>query len=366
MSVFAGILNFDDTLVEQVALRNLLTPSDQHESDADVTEILDGTLGMSYRAFHTVPDSHLDQQPLRSENGCLITWDGRLDNVADLETQLLKVNQGDHGDAALVASAFDRWATNCFSKLRGDWSIAVWNPENQELILARDYVGAKQLVYSVNAYRACWCTLLKNLACYCRPNTLCIPYLKDYLTFWPPAHLTPYQEIKSVPPGGLVRLKQGTARTEMYWHFDFARRTIYRSDGDYEEQFRFLFHQSVSRRLRARGPVLAGLSGGLDSSSVVCMADQIINEKHLTTRLDTFSYFDESESENDDQEYFTAIERWRNRAGTHISVEQDLIPLSGENHTFRTVPGPLHNKKVRTALDMPPRNQSSRNVISPI
>ena len=65
------------------------------------------------------------------------------------------------------------------------------------------------------------------------------------------------------------------ATVERYWDFDPAKRIRYASDREYEQHFRTVFAEAVRRRLRSERPVLAELSGGMDSSSIVCMADSL-------------------------------------------------------------------------------------------
>ena len=121
----------------------------------------------------------------------------------------------------------------------------------------------------------------------------------------PDAHLTPYREIREVPPGQFVRVREGSVSVERYWRFSPRSRIRYKTDAEYEEHFRHVFRQSVRRRLRSDSPVLAELSGGLDSSSIVCMADDILaKEGAQTPRLDTISYYDKTEPNGDDWIYF--------------------------------------------------------------
>ena len=80
-----------------------------------------------------------------------------------------------------------------------------------------------------------------------------------------------------------------------YWDFDPDKRIRYRTDAEYEEHFRSAFATAVQRRLRSDRPVLAELSGGMDSSSIVCMADTVIARGAAECpRLDTISWFDDS------------------------------------------------------------------------
>src|SRR5207245_4201132 len=106
----------------------------------------------------------------------------------------------------------------------------------------------------------------------------------------------PYVGIHSVPPSSSVLLRPGKHTIRKYWDFDPGKRIRYRTDGEYEEHFRAVFAEAVRRRLRSDSPILAELSGGMDSSSVVCMADTIIARGDTETLLlDTIPYFDDSE-----------------------------------------------------------------------
>jgi asparagine synthase (glutamine-hydrolysing) len=91
-------------------------------------------------------------------------------------------------------------------------------------------------------------------------------------------------------------LARGTQKVTKFWDFDPAKSTRYRTDAEYEEHFRDVFAQAVGRRLRSDSPVLAELSGGMDSSSIVCMADEIArHEPGGARRVETVSYYDDSE-----------------------------------------------------------------------
>jgi len=65
-------------------------------------------------------------------------------------------------------------------------------------------------------------------------------------------------------------------KTSKYWDFDPSKKICYHTDAEYEEHFRAVFGTAVRRNLRSDRPVLADLSGGMDSSSIVCVADLVI------------------------------------------------------------------------------------------
>ncbi len=341
MSVQAGIWNLDGKPVNRDSLTRIGEDLSQFGPDSESMHI-DGSLGMLYRAFHTTAESRLEIQPHRSVGGTMLTWDGRLDNREDILLQLRGSPGRDQPDVAIVATAFNAWGTDCFAKLVGDWALVIWSPLKRELVLARDYAGIRRLFYYPKADSLAWSNHLESLASCGDSFTVCDEYLAGYLSIWPDAHLTPYRELKAVPPGHFVRFHGATAITRSYWNFNPALKTRYKTDAEYEEQFRHLFRQSVRRRLRTDSPVLADLSGGLDSSAIVCMADDILaKEGAIAPRVDTFSAYDPNDPEEEDFTYFTKVEQQRGRIGHHAAVESgERTPsLCLKKSSFVAIPG---------------------------
>src|SRR5205807_1259080 len=162
-----------------------------------------------------------------------------------------------------------------------------------------------------------------------------------WLSFFPAAHLTPYVGIHSVPPASSVLIGPGRHMVSKYWDFDPKKRICYRIDGEYEEHFRGVFGEAVGRRLRSDNPILAELSGGMDSSSIVCMADTIIARGVAETpRLDTVSYYDDSEPNWNERPYFEKVEQKRGRTGCHIdAVPQQSLTFGRPSDRFAATPG---------------------------
>ncbi len=319
MSVQAGIWNFDGRPVDRKLIEHLSESLTQQGPDGE-SRYVDGSVALLYRPFHTTAESRREKQPYISYPGFVVTWDGRLDNRDDLIADLRSSLEAEPTDVAIVAAAFDRWDTDCFRRIVGDWAASIWKPEQRELLFAADYMAIRHIFYYLKNDRIWWSTDLSPLVLLSGDKFhIDDDYIAGYFAHDPDAHLTPYREIREVPPGQFVRIRRGDASVERYWQFSPRSRIRYKTDAEYEEHFRCVFRQSVRRRLRSDSPILAELSGGLDSSSIVCMADDIIaNEgKHLP-RLDTISYYDNTEPNGDDSIYFQKIEQKRGRVGIHI------------------------------------------------
>ena len=343
MSVMFGRWNFDGEPLTPQYLDGVRATIGPYAPDGGYSYFSKET-NILYHSFHTTLESRQETQPFLSRSGLVITWDGRLDNRQELMRECKEVLPNNPPDALIVGAAYEQWATGCLSKLMGDWALSIWNPRDRCLILAKDTVGVRPLYYSIEKTRITWSTILDPLILFSgKQFALDEEYIAGWLSFFPAADLTPYADIHSVPPSSLVRLKPGSRTVRQYWDFDPAKRIKYRTDAEYEEHFRAVFAESLQRRLRSDSPILAELSGGMDSSSIVCMADAVIARGGADTpRLDTLSCYNDSEPNWNERPYFTKVEEKRGRAGRHIDIGLDDSYACGpaiEDDRFVPAPG---------------------------
>jgi asparagine synthase (glutamine-hydrolysing) len=364
MSVQAGIWNFDGEPAQRGLLAKMSIATAAYGPDGETT-YFDGPVGMLYRPLHTTSESRLEQQPHISSSGRVITWDGRLDNCDELVPHLADLSQTESTDLAIVSAAFDRWGTDCLTKLIGDWALSIWDPSRKELILARDYAGVRHLFYHPRSNGVSWCSYLAPLAVVGAPLSLCEEYFVGYLALWPDAHLTPYAQIQSVPPGHFLCIRNGLFNAHQHWTFNPRGRIRYKADAEYEEHFRSVFRQAVRRRLRTDSPILADLSGGLDSSSIICMADDILAKGEATIiSLDTFSFFDRGEPDEEDLFYFPKVEEQRGRIGHHAELHGVGDSLSFKYQDFIATPGFTMREEVKAAQSKVIRQGNYRVLLS--
>lgn len=325
MSVQFGRWNFDGSPTPRAYVggaRTMLAPfgpeggGEFSQNGVDIITGVFPTIGQAAHCF----------EPHRTTSGDLLVWSGRLDDGREIVEEL-----GDHSDrsklsadddASIAIAAYDRWKTDCFRRLIGDWSVSIWNPRDRTLILATDIVGIRHLYYVVEPGFIAWSSVLDPLVLL---NEKSLKLEEEYIAGWifsyPEPHLTPYSGIHRVPPASLITLTSKGEAVTKYWEFDGSRTIRYRADKEYEEHFRFAFGRAVNRRIRSDRPVLAELSGGMDSSSIVCMADEQLELFGAAPRLDTVSYFSDNEPHWDERPYFQKVEEQRGRIGLHINVD---------------------------------------------
>jgi asparagine synthase (glutamine-hydrolysing) len=341
MGLICGQWTFERTLAETSSALPLTGISDPSSTR---TIFCDETVQLMVRGLAVVELPRRSRKPVRTETNSVLVWDGRLDNAPELAGELGIDPGAQNEDVKIIVEAYQRWNEDAFRRIKGDWTLTVWNAEERCLILAKDPIGIHTLFYSLTTGSLNWSSSLNWLVQ--NPNAspvLNFEYLAGWLTFFPSANLTPYSGIEAVPPSCLVRLQAGRAVIRKYWDFCPGEISADRTDSEYEERFRSVFANSVRRRLRSTKAVLAELSGGMDSSSIVCVGDTLLaREPGLAPRLDTLSYYDDDEPNWNERPYFALVEANRGREGFHVAVDSSqYMAALFENHGLAVIPAEL-------------------------
>jgi len=319
MSGIGGIFNFNTPFGDENALLALGEALISRGPDGG-RNVHRGPVGMAHRAFHTNRESRLESQPFTTRFGQMLALDGRLDNRDDLLTYFPRGFEDDRTDVALVMAAYLKWGTEFLPKLIGDFALSLYDERSNILLLARDPFGTRTLYYSANEERVFWSSTLAALlvAAVIEPQ-VDDEYVAGYLALHPAMSVTPYRNVSAVEPGHVVVTRNGHLKAQRFWKPESNDEIRYQTDSEYEEHFRQLYREAVRCRLRADGPVWLELSGGLDSSSNVCMADQIMAEGEVpATRIETVSYIDSESSTSYDRNFIRLIEEKRGRTGHHL------------------------------------------------
>ena len=373
MSVQFGIWNFEGQPPAPDYIEKVSATLAPYGPDSNESYSKDG-IRILYRAFHTTKESRREKQPHISFSEAVITWGGQLDNRAELISELRDSATVNSTDVDIVAAAYEEWGANCLGKLIGDWALSIWNPRERSVLLAKDPIGTRHLYYSFDNNQVTWSTILDPMVRLAgKTFALNEEYIAGWFSMFPAAHLTPCLGVHSVPPSSYVFLRPGKHAVSKYWDFDPEKTIRYRTDGEYEEHFRCVFGTAVQRKLRSDRPVLAELSGGRDSSSIVCMADELIARGAAELpRLDTLSYYDDAEPNWNERPYFTKVEQKRGRTGWHVNVgvrdskERPASQSSSQPPHDRFVPTPGYDGRTSEQTRICLTLQGNRVVLSGI
>jgi asparagine synthase (glutamine-hydrolysing) len=291
--------------------------------DGDEAWVLSG-LGESERmpiGLWRAPGLLMGQQCSRFEAaGATCAFDGRLDNRKDLLTQLGESSAASLSDSALALRVYQTRGQDGLRDLIGDWSLAIAGTASRFILLASDYAGVRPLYYRRTAECLTWSSSLSHLVRRSGQTQLDEDYIASFLTHGSAAHRTPYRGIYPVPPGRAACITPDKVSTRPFWDLPVDRETRFKDPASYAEQLRILFQEAVAVRMGSGAPVCAELSGGLDSSSIVGMADSLANAHpggfHQPA---TFTYTHEGAA---DEKYVRVVERARGLASIRLSLEE--------------------------------------------
>jgi len=294
MSGIAGIFNLDGRPAD-LALVQAMTDAVSYRGPDGVGYWADGPVALGHRLLQTTPESLEESQPLLDETGdrCLVL-DGRVDNRQELRAAIRRTGGRlrDRTDAELILKAYECWGEDCPARILGDFAFVVWDRRQRRLFCARDVLGLKPFYYYADDRRflcgSALHQLFEDASTPRRPNE---GMIGEYLSLSPTSQdETLCEGIRRLTPAHSMTVEAGGVRTARYWDIDPTKQVRHSTDAECAEHFLSIFKEAVRCRLRAHGPVGSELSGGVDSSSVVSVAQLLCQEEPaIHQRFETFS-----------------------------------------------------------------------------
>ena len=245
--------------------------------------------------------------------GVLLAFGGTIE--ADNTGTVCAVTDADVFSGAVTNSSFSanylKDGPASFNNVNADFAVALWDTHQQMLICARDSLGVKPLYYVHQPGRFfAFATEIKALLALrevaVTPNQ---HKFREYLT-WPTAYVpysaeTFYETIFSVLPGHYLRVNTQDLSVQAYWKPDVDKYSKLNSADDYSDLFADYFTAAIDARMSGKTRVGAHLSGGLDSSSVSCVAQHLLKQQNRPT-LHTFN-IDTGLASTDESTYVNAV-----------------------------------------------------------
>jgi asparagine synthase (glutamine-hydrolysing) len=334
MSIIFGVVKSEGDSTSKGDLSGLAQVTAKYGPDGTYVRA-HGRVGMGFQVQLTDQRTSIESQPIFDLSQNLLTFDGRLDNYRELSS-LLGINGDEVSDSSIVHAAFNRWGCDCFARLVGDWALALWSEAEQSLYLARDHAGSRTLYFEMVDGVILWSTYLETFLAYKQHRSLDETYVAYYLAGLPAGDVTPFRGITAVMPAHYFTFNKAQVSRRRHWNPLTGDRLVYKTDQEYEDHFLSLFRQSVNRRTATGSTVLAELSGGMDSSSIVCVSD-LLRREQAGDLVDTVSFFDDTEPTWDEKPYFSLVEDRRGKSGVHIETsfrDRTFTPLERTESTY--------------------------------
>lgn len=281
-----------------------MSKSIQHRGPDEDGLFIDGSVGLGFRRLAILDLSPAAHQPMLSEDGQLVlVFNGEIFNYVELrqELQTLGHTFRSTGDTEVLLHAYQEWGQECLHKLNGMWAFVIYDLQQGKLFGARDRFGIKPLYqYSDENYVLLGSEIKAIRASGLYKGGTNWGIVSKYLlqSQLDESNQSFYNGIDQIPPGNSFELDlQGRFKQNNYWSLNNLQAN---NIEDPVQAFADNFEDAVKLRMRSDVPIGVCLSGGLDSTSIICAAARLkgVVAGRATEPLMGFSYvadeFDES------------------------------------------------------------------------
>lgn len=254
-----------------------------HRGPDDSGAHFDKDLALGMRRLSII-DLSGGKQPITNEDGTIVTvFNGEIYNYRTLRDELESRGHtlATESDTEVIVHLYEDFGEDCTHHLRGMFGFAVWDARQRRLFVARDRLGIKPLYFTQAGGTVIFASEIKAILQHPAVQVeLNVDALNNYLSLkYVPAPQTIFSGIRSLPPGCSVTCDSNGVRVRRYWDLSFANRSNRQlREEDYADQLETLLKECVQQHLMSDVPFGAFLSGGVDSSTIVALMSQYLNE----------------------------------------------------------------------------------------
>ncbi|MDO8603543.1 MAG: asparagine synthase (glutamine-hydrolyzing) [Candidatus Omnitrophota bacterium] len=281
MCGIAGIVDFSGNEVKKLQLKAMCDTMSHRGPDNEGIYLSGSKVkaGLGHRRLSIIDLSEAGHQPMSNEDGKIwITLSGEIYNFQALRAALEKKGHRfkSYTDVEVVLHLYEDKGEDAIRDLWGMFAFAIWDENRQKLILGRDRIGKKPLLYSWANNKIVFASEFKALLKHPDINRdIDFQALHHYLTYLCiPAPLTAFRNIKKLPPASIIVCQNGKLELKKYWEPDFFKK-IKITEDEAVTQLNALLEDAVKIRLTSDVPLGVLLSGGIDSACVTAFASRL-------------------------------------------------------------------------------------------
>ena len=278
MCGIAGIVNVDGRPVEQGAIERLTRLLAHRGPDGDGHWFnAERNVAVGHRRLAIIDPGPGGYQPMLSaDERYVIVYNGEIYNFLELRLELeaLGTKFRTQSDTEVILAAWQRWQENMLLRFNGMWAIAIFDTRTRDLFLARDRFGIKPLLYAASAGRFVFASEQRALVNSGLISTsIDVEVAKRQMidVFGiEGSERTLYRDVRRLSAGHLLWLRDGRWTIQRWWSTLDHLPLLPRTEAKRVERFGELFRDAVALRMRSDVPIGTCLSGGFDSSAVIC------------------------------------------------------------------------------------------------
>jgi len=342
MCGITGIINKnkEPVLIEEIKRMNDVII---HRGPDDEGYYFGGYFAFGHRRLSIIDLSPAGHQPMeyKGKNGeYVITYNGEIYNYLELKEELKKDGYtfNTHTDTEVILASYDRWGVECLNKFNGMWAFVIYDKNKDKFFISRDRFGKKPLYYYVDDSKFIFASEIKAIIEH--PKVVTKPnyrYIKDYIKYGPKEYIkeTAFENIYRF---NFASYFEGSSE-ELFSNFKenvFWSLKVNTSDEkfdekkakEYAQKYYELLKDAVKIRLRSDVKVGSALSGGLDSSSIVYLINEILKEEGKIEYQETFSsvYKTQGTEYCDESFFINTLAKKLNVKSNQIEPQEKDVP----------------------------------------
>lgn len=274
-------------------------PNVSNQMSIENVDIEQYNLVLGHKRLSIIDLSVNGHQPMLATNGNWIVFNGEIYNYIELREELKKHNCTftTNSDTEVVLEAYKIWGISCFNKFNGMWSICIWDALQKVIVISNDRFGVKPLYYYENEDSFCLFSETKQIHSYSHvPKKINHQHLDEFAKFeyLDSSDETMYEGTYRFKKSNFIVLNpldysSSTIKNKQVPYYFLKKTIINYSEEEGIAKFRELLYDAVKIRMRADVDFGFALSGGLDSSSILYTARNIIRNENKNTKLLGFS-----------------------------------------------------------------------------
>jgi asparagine synthase (glutamine-hydrolysing) len=299
-----------------------------HRGPDDLGTFVEGPVGLGMTRLSII-DLECGKQPIHNEDESVwVVFNGEIYNFPELRQELIQAGHRfyTHTDSEVIPHLYEDLGPDFVKKLRGMFAIAIYDRRKRSLLLARDRLGKKPLVYSLSGGRLYFASEIRAILAVA-------PQLAEVdrgalLGFFQFGYIadpeTAFTEIKRLAPGNVLEFHDGQLKTYSYWNLPPFVGDATKTEEEWLELLEHELAKAVRMRLISDVPLGALLSGGVDSSTVVALM-----ARASTTPVKTFSVINQRE-DFDEGRYARLVAERFGTEHHELMMEPDFFPVLNE------------------------------------
>jgi asparagine synthase (glutamine-hydrolysing) len=278
-------------------------------------------LGFGFRRLSIIDLTPTGHQPMCNSAGSLwIVYNGEIYNYLELRDELTNLGYQfrSNSDTEVILAAYEEWGAKCLVRFNGMWSFALWDNRQKRLFCARDRFGVKPFAYYFDKKRFIFGSEIKQILLHNIDKTLNMSMiyrsmkLNSFLCY---GDETYFQYISVLPHAHYLQIENGHLEIKKYYELD---------PQSFETS-----NLSVHLRMRSDVEVGSALSGGLDSSAIVCTAAQ-----DTPQRFKTFTAYYTEEERYDERRWVELVGQRTDSELHFVSPQPDDVMANFEKMTY--------------------------------